>query len=70
MTQIEALTRRWGDSIAVIIPKKIVELARIKPKDKVKITIEKTTDLSDLFGKLKTSKTPQKMKDESRKGWS
>lgn len=69
MSEIEAIARKWGDSIAVIIPKDVVKTKRIKPKEKLSITINKPIDLSDLFGKFKSSKTAQELKDESRKGW-
>lgn len=66
---IKTKARKWGDSIAVIIPKFIVEAQRIKPHDEVTISIEKEDDISDLFGKFKTGKTAQQLKDESREGW-
>ena len=69
MERINALARKWGDSIAVIIPHEIVRMENIKPNDQVKISIEREDDLSDLFGKFKSKKSPQKLKDESRKGW-
>lgn len=69
MSEMEAIARKWGDSIAIIISKKIVEAEKIKPKDKVRIIIKKEDDLSDLFGKFKTKKSPQELKDEAREGW-
>ncbi len=69
MEKIEVVARRWGDSIAVIIPKKIVESERISPKSKIKIKIEKEDDLSELFGKFKTKKSAQELKNEGREGW-
>jgi len=69
MTEIETIARKWGDSIAIIIPKNIVEAEKIKPQTKVKIKIVREDDFSDLFGKLKTKKTPQQLKNEGRKGW-
>ena len=38
----------------------------IKELNKVRIVIQKENDLSDLFGKFKTKKTPQELKDEPR----
>ena len=69
MPEIETIARKWGDSIAIIIPKYIVEEERIKPKSKIRIRLVKEDDLSDLFGKFKTKKTPKQLKDEGRIGW-
>ncbi len=69
MTEVNAIARKWGDSLAIIIPKDIVEEEKIQPLDKIRFTIHKEYDLSDLFGKLKTKKTAQELKDESRSGW-
>jgi len=70
MIEIETTARKWGDSIAVIIPKEAVKSEKISVNQKLRLTIENETDLTDLFGKLKTNKTAQQLKNESRKGWS
>ena len=69
MVEIETIARKWGDSIAVIIPKIIAEAEKIRPRTKVKIRVVREDDLSDLFGKLNTEKTPQQLKNEGREGW-
>ncbi len=69
MAEINTTARKWGDSIAVIIPREIVAEENIRPKDTLHIVIQKEQDISDLFGRFKTKKTPQQLKDESRKGW-
>ncbi len=57
---METITKakQIGGSIAVIIPKYIVEKERILPEDTVKIRIEKSDNLSDIWGKLKDIKKP------------
>lgn len=69
MTEISTLARRWGDSIAIIIPKKIAEAEKIIPESKVRLVIKKEDDLSDLFGKHSLKKSPQELKNEERRGW-
>ena len=69
MSHIITEAKKWGDSIAIIIPKKIVEMEKIKPKDKLEIIIQKKVDLSEFFGVLNSKKTPQELKDEERSGW-
>ena len=69
MELVRTKARKWGDSIAVIIPKFIVEAEKIRPEDELKISVEKEDNLMELFGKFKTKKTAQQLKDESREGW-
>ena len=69
MIEIEVIARKWGDSIAVIIPRRIADAQKITPKSRVKLRLQKEDDLSDLFGKFEAKKTPQELKDESRKDW-
>ena len=69
MAEIETIARRWGDSIAIIIPKDVADAEKIREKTKVKIKILKDDDLSDLFGRFKTKKSPQELKNEAREGW-
>lgn len=67
--QIKTRIKEWGNSLGIIIPNEIVIKEDLQPHDEVTITISKKKDLSDFFGKLKSSINPQKMKDESRKIW-
>ncbi len=72
MAELNAKVRKWGDSLAVIIPKETADTEKISASDNVRIKIVKQTDLSDVFGLLKgkLKKSAQQLKDESRKGWS
>ena len=70
MEQIEARARKWGDSVAVIIPRKIVEIKKIAPNDRIFFSVEKNAGLNDVFGSLKGWKiNSQKTKEELRKEW-
>ena len=69
MTELEVTAKKWGDSIAIIIPKEIVRAENLKLHQKFIISIKKTADLRDLFGAFKTSKTTQQLKNESKEGW-
>lgn len=61
--------KRIGGSIGIIIPRRIVEQERIAPEDTVKILVEKTVDLSSLWGRWKHVKTPtQKIMKEIDSG--
>lgn len=67
--EVEAIARKWGDSIGFIVPKEIVEKEKIKPNSKVKFEIIKVSDISDTFGKLKRKLSGQEFKDRARAGW-
>ncbi|MBI4116375.1 AbrB/MazE/SpoVT family DNA-binding domain-containing protein [Candidatus Pacearchaeota archaeon] len=67
---IEVQTRKWGNSIGIIIPKEVVEKEKIKENQRIIVNIVKEADLSDIFGMIKKRKmSAQKMKDLSRKEW-
>jgi len=69
--EIETLTRKWGNSIAVIIPSRIVEQEKLKENEKVIVKFEKKkVKAGELWGLLKDWKRPtQEIKDEMRRGW-
>ena len=65
----ETVVKRCGGSLAVVLPKDLVNQRHIEENDKVIINIRKEADLRDIFGTLKTKTTGQKFKDLVRKGW-
>ncbi len=70
--EIKVKTRKWGNSIAVVIPNEIVSKEKIKENIELTISIEKTRPKAkDLwgFGKGKFKKSTQEIKDEMREGW-
>lgn len=69
MDDIETIAKRWGASLAVIIPKEIAEKEQIKEGDRIHIKVEKHADLSHIFGKAKIHVSAQKFKDMCREGW-
>ena len=70
MAEIEVITKKWGSSLGVVIPKNIVEKEHIKEREKLKIEIKKMHKVKDIFGMLKGLRiNAQKAKDEMRKGW-
>ena len=71
MAELNAKVRKWGDSLAVIIPKEVVSKENIKKEDTIHLKIEKGMNFSDLFGiaKGKIKKSAQQLKNESREGW-
>ena len=70
--EIKATTRKWGNSIAVVIPKEIVEKQRIKEDQEIVITVETERPKAGvLFGRFPELRktTTQELKDEARYGW-
>ncbi len=70
--EVKAITRKWGNSIAVVIPRDVAEKQHIKEDQEIVITIEKEKPRAGcLFGRFpelrKTS--TQELKDEARRGW-
>ncbi len=69
--EIKTIARKWGNSIAIILPKIIVNSNDIKENQEVTIEIKTKPTAKDIFGILprKSKKGAQKIKDEMREGW-
>lgn len=69
--EIEAIAKRWGSSIGIILPKEIVDAKMIKENDVVKIEIKNRPLAKEFFGRFKNkfSHSTQELKDEARRGW-
>ncbi|MBD3247094.1 AbrB/MazE/SpoVT family DNA-binding domain-containing protein [Candidatus Pacearchaeota archaeon] len=69
--EIKTHARKWGNSIAVILPKDLIDKNKIKENDEIIIKIEKRPLAGELFGKFarRSKKTAQQIKDEMKKGW-
>jgi len=64
---VEVKTKKWGNSIGVIIPAKIVAQLNIKPEEKVHLSITKHSNvLEELFGSLKSLKSAREILQEVR----
>lgn len=69
--EIETVTRKWGNSIAIIIPARFVEEQKLKENEKVIVKVEKKkVKAGELFGFLKGWKRPtDEILKEADKGW-
>ena len=65
----ELVVKKWGNSLAIIIPSDLVEKKNIKENDKVAVEIFKPADFTKIFGSLKSKMTGQEFKDFVREGW-
>ncbi len=65
---VEVTTKKWGNSIGVVIPNELVERLQIKPEENIVIEVEKKSNvLREMFGKAKVKKSAKKMIEEFRK---
>lgn len=70
MVEFEGEVRKWGNSLAVILPRDKFKGKRIRVGKKLRfITMDKGVDLRKEFGSLKHifKKSTQEIKDELRK---
>ncbi|MBI3050902.1 AbrB/MazE/SpoVT family DNA-binding domain-containing protein [Candidatus Woesearchaeota archaeon] len=66
----DAVVRKWGNSLGIVLPRDLIEGRNIKEGDVVFLPdVIKVSDFSDIFGKVKTGVSGQKFKDEARRGW-
>ncbi len=69
MIELKLKPKKWGNSIAVIIPESVVKKAKIQEGKPVEFLIAEKADLSMLWGKLKTKKSAKELKQEAGEGW-
>ncbi len=66
METITVKTKKWGNSLGIRLPKKVVRQNKIKPEEEIIIQIgkSKVSKAKELFGILKPKESIQKsMKD-------
>ncbi len=64
---IQVKTKKWGNSIGIIIPSETIEKFNIKPEEEIIIEIEKKNNiLKELFGKAKFKKSTEQIIKEVR----
>lgn len=66
---IETMTRKWGNSLGITIPKEVVDEAGLEENQRVLVEIRKSADLKSIRGLVHLKKPTQQIKDEMRKGW-
>ena len=67
--EVKTIARKWGNSIAVILPKNIVETNKIRENDEITIEVKKRVLAGEMFGKFPHwKKSTQEMKDEIKRG--
>lgn len=66
MMEIKAKTKKWGNSIGVLIPKEVIRRENIKPEQEIILTINKKpiTKGKDIWGTLKFKESTEKLMRE------
>lgn len=66
MMEIKAKTKKWGNSIGVLIPKEVVKEENIRPEQEITIIInaKPLTRGRDIFGKFKFKESTDKLMRE------
>ena len=69
MAIVQTELKRWGNSMAIVIPKETVEKEHLKESEKITFIILKESKnlLKETFGTFKFKKSGQQMKNELRK---
>ena len=72
MIEIKSKLRRWGNSFGVIIPRRVIELEKVKEGDEINVLLNKENSnvLKEMFGSFKFKKsTEQIMKEIDEELW-
>ena len=66
MMEIKAKTKKWGNSIGVLIPKEVIRRENIKPEQEITLMISKKpiTKGRDIWGTLKFKKSTEQLMRE------
>ena len=69
--ELRTVAKRWGSSIGIVLPKRIVDLRKIKENDEIVIEIKSQPIMNEMFGRFlrKSGRSGQELKDEARRGW-
>lgn len=65
----EAVVKKWGSSMGIVLPKELVEKKGLKENEKILVEVVKEANLEGIFGSLKRKMSGQEFKDLARKGW-
>ena len=70
MVQFEALVKRVGGSLAILVPNEIAKKAHVTEKKRVHVELKPECKIGEFFGLATGIKTPTaKIMAEIKKGW-
>ncbi|MBI4181528.1 MAG: AbrB/MazE/SpoVT family DNA-binding domain-containing protein [Candidatus Aenigmarchaeota archaeon] len=69
MIELTLKAKKWGNSLAILLPEAVVKEAHIKEGEPVDVLLPGKSTLPLLWGTLKTKRTAEDLKREAAKGW-
>lgn len=70
MIEVESYTRKWGNSLGIVIPREIVEQEGISENEKIVVGIERKPKAGEFFGMFAGWKRPtEEIKRRMKEGW-
>lgn len=71
MEEVRTVARKWGSSIAVVIPNNVVKRRKIRENEEIVIEIKRKPIAGEIFGLFprKSKRGAQEIKNEMRAGW-
>jgi antitoxin component of MazEF toxin-antitoxin module len=74
MATFQTKTKRWGNSMGLVIPRHVTDELGIMTGDMIDVEMKKRLKVKDIYGlfprKGRKTEETQKFKDQLRKGWS
>lgn len=68
--EAELVTKKWGSSLGIVLPKAIVEKEHIRENDIIVVEIKKRHFAKEFFGILpRWKKSTDNIKEEMKRGW-
>ena len=61
--------KKWGNSISLIVDNEVVKRQKIRPRDRLLVTVQKVDPLKSLRGTFPRKRPTKELLDEIRKGW-
>ena len=69
MAEVETITRKWGNSLGITLPKEMVDKENLIENQRVIVEIKQVRDIRKLRGLVRFSRSAQQLKDAMRAGW-
>ena len=63
MAEIEAITRKWGNSLGITLPKELVDEEHIQENQRIIVEVKQVVDVRSLRGLIKFKKSAQEIKE-------
>ena len=67
--RLKSEVKKWGHSLGLIIPSKVVKRLDLKEHQEVEVKLKKVSGVEDLFGKLHFWKPTKEIIKEIKEGW-